>query len=350
MNVSGHSSSRAARHRPGARRGPRTRPGTTGRPARGCRVPVRCRRAVWPARPAPVPCGAVQQRGAAGPADQAEPARQPAQRVVRGGAAAPGVALRQEFGFVRRHVHADRAVTLAALAGQAQVEGPGHVIGVRRVDPGPAAGELEQQPGPAAGRMLLLAGRPVARAHHVPAAGQARAHADAAPGGGLQAAAVVGERELGARRRARPADVDAQVGVEPPGPDHRAGVHLVPRVPDALEVREGGDHLRRVHPRQQLRAGLPVAVLAGQRPAVRGDQIGSVLDEAPETGDPRRGDQVEVDPDVHAAVTEVPVVGAAPAVVVEQLLELAQVGAEPLGRDRGVLPARARPPCRPRRG
>ena len=201
------------------------------------------------------PGSPVQQRGAAGPADQAEPARQPAQRVVRGGTAAAGVPLRQELSFVRGHVHADRAVTLAALAGQAQVEGPGHVVGVRRVHARPAAGELEQQPGPPAGGVLFLAGGPVARAHHVAAGGQARPDADAAPGGGLQAAAVVGERELGAGGRARPLDVDTQIGVEPPGPDHRARVHPVPRVPDALEVTERGDHPRRVHPRQQLRSG-----------------------------------------------------------------------------------------------
>ena len=128
------------------------------------------------------------------------------------------------------------------------------------------------------------------------------------------------------------------------------GLSPVPRVPDALELTERGDHLRAVHPRQQLGTGLAVAVLAGQRTAVRGDQVGGVFDEAPEAGDAGRGDQVEVDPDVHAAVAEVPVVGAAPAVVVQQLAELPQVGAELLGRHRGVLPARATLPCRRRRG
>ncbi len=285
------------------------------------------------------PRGPVQQRGAAGPADQAQPPRQPAQRVVRGRPPPPGVPLGQELSFVRRHVDADGAVPLAALAGQAQVQRAGHVVGVRGVDARPAAGELEQQPGPAAGGVLLLAGGPVARAHHVAAAGQAGPDADAAAGGRLQAAVVVGEGQVRADGGPRSLDVDPHIGVEPAGPDHGPGVHPVPRIPDALELREGGDHRRGVHPRQQLGAGLAVAVLAGQRTAVRRDQVGGLGDEAAEARDTGRGNQVEVDPDVHAAVAEVAVVGAPPAVVVHQLAELPQIRPELLGRHRGVLPA-----------
>ena len=50
-------------------------------------------------------------------------------------------------------------------------------------------------------------------------------------------------------------------------------------------------------------------------------------------------EQVEVDPDVQAAVAEVAVVDAAAAVPGQHAVELAQVGAEPLGRHRRVLPA-----------
>ena len=57
---------------------------------------------------------------------------------------------------------------------------------------------------------------------------------------------------------------------------------------------------------------------------------------------PGRREQVEVDPDVQAAVAEVAVVGAAAAVLAQQRVELPQVGAEPLGRHGGVLPARPR--------
>ena len=78
---------------------------------------------------------------------------------------------------------------------------------------------------------------------------------------------------------------------------------------------------------------------------MRGDQVGGVGDEAPETGDAGRGDQVEVDPDVHAAVAEVPVVGAPPAMVVHQLAELPKVGPQLPGRHRGVFPAGPRFPA-----
>ena len=57
---------------------------------------------------------------------------------------------------------------------------------------------------------------------------------------------------------------------------------------------------------------------------------------------PAPGREVEVDPDVQAAVAEVPVVDAAATVAGEHAVELAQVGAEPLRRHRGVLPARPR--------
>ena len=80
-------------------------------------------------------------------------------------------------------------------------------------------------------------------------------------------------------------------------------------------------------------------MLAGQGTPVRGDQVGGLFDEAPETGDAGRGDQVEVDPDVHAAVAEVPVVGAPPAMVIHQLAELPEVRPQLLGRHRGVFPA-----------
>ena len=50
----------------------------------------------------------------------------------------------------------------------------------------------------------------------------------------------------------------------------------------------------------------------------------------------------EVDPDVQAAVAEVPVRQAGQPVLGQQRVELAQVGAEPLRRDGGVLPARVR--------
>ena len=73
-----------------------------------------------------------------------------------------------------------------------------------------------------------------------------------------------------------------QVGVERRRVDQHAGVEQVVGVEDALGLLHQGDRLRRVHPRQQLRAGPPVAVLARHRAAVRRHQVGGVLDELPE--------------------------------------------------------------------
>ena len=62
-----------------------------------------------------------------------------------------------------------------------------------------------------------------------------------------------------------------------------------------------------VHPRQQLRAGPAVAVLARHRAAVRRHQVGRVLDELPVAAAPAGVLELEVDAHVHAAVAEVAV-------------------------------------------
>ena len=114
----------------------------------------------------------------------------------------------------------------------------------------------------------------------------------------------------GASRSVGQPDEHPQVVVQLRGPHDAAGVHPAVRVPDALELLERVDDLRRVHARQQLGAGRAVAVLARERPAVRDGQVRRVLQERAEVGDARPREQVEVDPDVQAAVAEVAVVGA----------------------------------------
>ena len=124
------------------------------------------------------------------------------------------------------------------------------------------------------------------------------------------------------------------------GSDDLARVHPVARVEDGLELAERPDQLGTEHPRQQLAPRLAVAVLAGQRAAVGDHQVGRVLHERAVGGDALRGAQLERDPGVHAALPEVPVQRRALVVVaLQQLAEVPQVVAEPLGRDRGVLPA-----------
>lgn len=70
-----------------------------------------------------------------------------------------------------------------------------------------------------------------------------------------------------------------------------------------------------------------------------GDQPGELRAEGPEDGGPFLAGEVEVDPYVQAAFAEVPVEGAREAVALHQGPELPQIGAEPLGRDRRVLPS-----------
>jgi hypothetical protein len=88
---------------------------------------------------------------------------------------------------------------------------------------------------------------------------------------------------------------------------------------------------------------LPVAVLAGERAAIGGDQVSGVLHEPAVGDDAVSGVEVERDAGVHAALAEVPVqarhglVGVAEAFV--ESLQIPQVVTEPLRRHRGVLPA-----------
>src|SRR5699024_4941703 len=92
---------------------------------------------------------------------------------------------------------------------------------------------------------------------------------------------------------------------------------------------------------EQGPAGLTVTVLPGQRPAVGRDEVRRTLVEAGEGRHPLRGDQVEGDADVQAALTEVSADrGAAEVELVEETAQVAQVVTEALRVDRGVLPPR----------
>ena len=171
----------------------------------------------------------------------------------------------------------------------------------------------------------------------------ALADADAALGRVGEAAVVVGELEvrLDLGRvvvRAEPEVLAGQVGV-----DHLVRVHLVVGVPDRLELAEGADQSGAEHLGQERRLRLAVAVLAGDRAAVADDQVARLVEELAEVLDALDGLQVEVDPGVDAALAEVAVERAVVAVLLEQLAEVAEVGAD---ADRG---GRRNPPSPPRR-
>ena len=118
------------------------------------------------------------------------------------------------------------------------------------------------------------------------------------------------------------------------------GIHPVVGVPDRLELPKRLYDLVPVHLREQLRARLAVAVLAGERAAVGDDEVCGLVEKAPPLPHAASRAQVEVDAAVHAALTEVAVEGGAVSVGVEQLLEVPEVLALTARRDGCVLPAR----------
>jgi len=135
-----------------------------------------------------------QARGVGG---ESGPAVDHADGVGSPGAPVALVVVREELGLVRGHVHVDRAVGLAALAGEAQVEGVLHPLVLPPVADDLALEHLEQHPGPTPGGVLLLPGHHVAWAHRPALRPAAQPHADALQGrlGGVTL--VVGEPEVG---------------------------------------------------------------------------------------------------------------------------------------------------------
>ncbi len=143
---------------------------------------------------------------------------------------------------------------------------------------------------------------------------------------------------------------EPDVRVDRPRVHEHAGVEQVGRVEEVLDRGEQVDDLRGVHPRQQRRAGPAVAVLAGQAAAVRRGEVRGRLDEGPEGGRSPAPVEGEVDAHVHAAVAEVAVGHPVEPRVPQQRVEPAQVGAQPVRGDRGVLPAGVRGPLQAARG
>ena len=179
------------------------------------------------------------------------------------------VVVGEELGLVRRHVHADRALRLAGLAGEAQVEGAPDLLALPAAADDLAPQHLEEQARAAARRVLLLAGRAEARAHRAAVVAPALAHADAAERRAREVAAVL--REAEDRRAARRARQPAR-GAGSPRWDSGPRAFPDSSGPSGSQMRlnsrnasisSGPEHLR-----QQLRARLPVAVLAGERSAV----------------------------------------------------------------------------------
>src|SRR5207248_1114203 len=114
----------------------------------------------------------------------------------------------------------------------------------------------------AARRVLLFARDHVARTHDAALRVAAVADADA-PGRRMRERAAVA-RICEVRLDVGGPVVDAELEIRRDRVrlDDLAGVHLPVRVPNRLELAKRADDLVAEHPRQELRAGLAVAVLA----------------------------------------------------------------------------------------
>src|SRR5579884_250857 len=250
------------------------------------------------------------------------------------------VVVREELRLVGRHVDADRTLVLAALAGEAEVERLLDLFRAPAAVEGLAAHHLEEEPRPSARRVLLLPRGLVARAHHAFLV-TARPDAEAALRRRGERAAVVVEREVRLHLARLVRRRHAQVRVERVGVGDLAGIHLVVRVPDRLELAERLDELWAEHAVEELGTGLAVAVLARERAAVARDEGGSVLHEGAVTANPVLGGEIPVQPRVQAAVPDVAeVAGDLEVVLLDELVEVAQVLAAAFGGYGGVFPRR----------
>ena len=110
------------------------------------------------------------------------------------------VMLRQELRFPCGHVHLHRALGLAGLATEAEVEGLVDGLALEAFLAQRAGEHLPQQSSAAAGGVLLVAGGAVAGTHDAAGGVAACANADAALSGVRKRALIGGESEVGFER------------------------------------------------------------------------------------------------------------------------------------------------------
>ena len=190
----------------------------------------------------------VDHAGQAG--GEAGPPGDQAHAVGAAGPQAAGVVVREELGLVGGYIYLDRALTFAALAGQAEVQRLLDVRVAPAVVQGVTLQHLEEQAGASAGRVFFLARHHIAGTHGAGMQLTAPAHAHAAQGRVRKAALIVGEREMRAQPRGTVRGAEAQILVEAIGVHQLAGVHLPVGIPDGFELTEGPNELRPIHLRQ----------------------------------------------------------------------------------------------------
>src|SRR5690349_618602 len=218
------------------------------------------------------PADGLRERGQAGrvghrvhdprrPRGELRPPVDEAHRVGGPRAKAAGVVMGPELGLVRRHVDVHRTLALAALAGEAEIERLLDLVVAPAVIELVAVHQLEEEMGPAARGMTLLTGDHVARTHDAAVVAATLADADAAERSVAERSVVVRIPEERLRPRRRVARAEAEVREDRVRPDQLAGVHPSVGIPRVLERFERADQPLAEHLRQQLAAGLAVAML-----------------------------------------------------------------------------------------
>ena len=141
-----------------------------------------------------------------------------------------------------------------------------------------------------------------------------------------------------ARRESPRPSAGGGLGLVHGGGEH-PGVEEVTGVEDVLDAGEQVEHLGGVHEAQELAAGAPVAVFAGDGAAVGRADAGRGLQERARVCHAFGGFERHGEAHVYAAVTEVPVQEPVDVELLHEGGEVAQVRAEVLGWDGCVLEA-----------
>ena len=261
---------------------------------------------------------------------------------------APLVLLREELGLVSGHVDGDRALGLASLATEAEVEGLVDSLALKAFGAQCSGEHFPEQARTASCGVLLVAGGPVTGAHDAAVGLEACTDADTAGGGALERALVAEENEMGfkvgvvMRTLAGLAGGVAQVLdgiINANRIGELAGIHAVVGIPDGLELAEGLDKLGAEHFGQKRSAGLAIAMLARERTAERKDEVGGAIEELAEFAQALVGVEVEVDAEMGAALPIVAVKRAVVAIFGHEGGETAEICTQFLGRNAGVVPA-----------
>src|SRR5579884_1202999 len=187
--------------------------------------------------------------------------------------------------------------------------------------------------------MLLFERHAITGAHGLSVMPATLADADASFCRHGETVPVILEAEVGRGLAWTVISADAEVLVDAKRIDDFARVHLPIRVPGALEFAKRFNDLSAVQLWQKFGLRLAVAVLARIHAAVANDQIGRFLHVLPVCANSFSRPEIEGNPSVHAALTEVSVQRAGVMELVVERLEIAQISAQLFRRDRRILPA-----------